>query len=327
MLLRLIAETHRMAVGARAPFEKLLNEVEREFHTVGSHRAGLTRLNDARVAFKHRGQEVSESDARVFLANAEAFLIETYEKVLSQDFASLSLADSIGHRRTQNWLAKAEDAFAAGSHADCVAHSAKAMVVYMAHSTRKDVGIELGSVVQYRGGEGEDFESWVNARLPLLQARFDLFTRGVDVAAFDRFMTVTPYTVLTRHGGIDQVPKPDRPPVSRDDARFCLDFVIDSALALRDRRVLRLSRATEEHKRVRLKSSCEVIAHWKTPTDLEIAIGKEQEREVIRVADTGEEFTVASVWRGLRHPDYVAVLQDGDTAYVRRACIEYLASP
>ena len=321
VLLRLIAEEHQISVGTKAPFDTLLQTVEQKFPVVGSHRASLTALNTSRVAFKHRGHEVAEMDAQVFASNIEMFLTSTYKQAFAVDFPSLSLADSIGHTRTQNWLRKAESAFAAEHYGESVAHAAKAMTIYMAHCMRNDAVIELRPVVQYRRGmKVTDFKSWVEEALPLLQARFDLLTRGVDVADFDRFMMLTPYTALGYYGSIEQGDKPNRPPSSRDDARFCIDFVVDSALALRDRSVL--SRTTEEANRVRLTSSCEVFAHWKTAADRGIPFGKDQEREVIRIAEAGEEFSVESVSRFLTHPDYVAVRQDGDTAYVSRQCVD-----
>ena len=323
VLLRQIAEDHRIGgVSARASFDTLLQKVEQRFPTLSGHRAGLTALNTARVAFKHRGHEVAENDARVFVSNVELFLTSAYNGAFGVDFASLSLADFIGHRRTQNWLKKAESAFESELYGDAVAHAAKAMTIYMAHSTRNDAAIELRSVVEYRRRKVDDFESWVEASLPLLQARFDLFTRGVDVAAFDRFMMLTPYTAISHYGSIEQHPIPNRPSPSRDDTRFCIDFAVDSALALRDRSFLATPRAAEEPERVRLRSSCEVLANWKTATDAESPLGKTKEREVIRIAEPGEGFAVAPVWRRLRHRDYVAVIQDGDTAYVKRECVD-----
>ena len=197
------------------------------------------------------------------------------------------------------------------------------MTIYVAHSTEHDPTIDLRTVVQYQGVP-EGFKERVQASLRMLDARFDLFTRGVDMRAFDRFDMLTPYTTIIFGSLLHQYSRADKPLPSRDEARFCIDFVVDTALALLDSRVLPASRSNEKSDRVRLKSSCEVLAHWKTPTDMEIAIGTHKEREVIRVAEAGEEFTVARVWR--KHPDYVAVIQDGDPAYIRRECVDEIQS-
>ena len=318
VLLRLITEDRGVEVSDRTPFPELLTSVAKEIDNVSGHRATLTKLNTTRVAFKHRGQEVAERDARAFVVNVESFLTETYRAAFNVDFASLSLADSIGHRRTQNWLRKAEDAFAAEDYTETAAHAAKAMTIYVAHSTEHDPTIDLRTVVQHRGVP-EGFKERVQAGIQALGAQFDLFTRGVDMTAFDRFKMLTPHTTISFDGLLHQYRTDERSP-SRDEARFCIDFVVDAALALRDNRVLPASRSNEKSDRVRLKSTCEVLAHWQTPTDMQIALGTPRGREVIRVAEAGEEFTVARVWKD--HPDYVAVIQDGDPSYVRRDCVD-----
>ncbi|MDE0693642.1 MAG: hypothetical protein OXI55_15540 [Gammaproteobacteria bacterium] len=322
VLLRIVAEEYRIAVPAQAQFPKLIDALAEQFPNIGGHQAGLTKLNTTRIAFKHRGQEVAEHDAQAFVVNVETFLREICKEAFDVDFASLSLADSIGHRRTRNWLNKAESAFAIENYTKAVAYAAKAMTVYMAHSTERDPSIDLRTVVQYQGVP-EGFKERVEASLGTLHARFDLFTRGVDMRAFARFDMVTPYTTIS-DGVLHQHPRTGQPLPSRDEARFCIDFAVDTALALNDSRVLPAFRSNDTTDRVRLTSSCEVLVHWKAPTKMEIALGAYKEREVIRVAEAGEEFTVARVWR--KHADYVAVVQDGDPAYIRRECVAEVPS-
>ena len=305
--LRLIAESKQIKkVTDRTQFHDLLQAVEEEFSNAGGHRAGLTTMNTTRVAFKHRGQEVAENDARVFVANVEAFLVQIYRDAFDLDFASLSLADAIGHQRTQNWLARAEHALASEQHSESIAHSAKAMAVYLAHSSSNDATIRLRPIEAYQGIP-DGFKEWVKHSIPLLRARMDLFTRGVDIASFDRFTLLTPWTTINHFGDVHQYSGPSTAKATREDARFCIDFVVDSALALRESRVLPRD-VSREQERVRLKSRCDVIANPKAT-----------EREVIRVAESGEELTVASERQ--KHPEYLAVIDDGDVAYVRRECL------
>ena len=318
-LLRVVVEQHGIEVDDQVRFPKLVTAVSQRFESVGGHRASLTKLNTTRVAFKHRGQEVAERDVRAFVVNVEAFLTQTCRDAFNVDFVSLSLADSLGHRRTKNWLTKAETAFAAEDYARAVAHAARAMTIYLAHSMEHDPTIDVRTVAQYRGVP-EGFNERVQESLLRLRARLDLTTRGVDMAAYDRFRMLTPRTTIRASGRVDQSFAGDRPPPSRDEARFCIDFVVDAALALRDRRIVPASRPARNSKRVRLRSRCDLIAHWETASDWEIAMGEENERELIRVAEPGEEFVLASSRR--EHRDYVAVLHDGDTAFLRRDCID-----
>ena len=83
----------------------------------------MKRLNTARVGFKHEGLDVSATDAGAFLTNVEAFLSEVCQQELQVDFATLSLVNAIGHRRTQNWLEKAREALRSEHYTESAAHS------------------------------------------------------------------------------------------------------------------------------------------------------------------------------------------------------------
>ena len=312
VFLRLVAEHSRASVNSRAPFPTLLQAVESRVEGVGGHRHALTMLNDTRVAFKHRGQEVAEGDAQVFAANAGAFLAEICGEAFGIDFATISLADTIGHRRTQNWLRNAEDAFDDERYADAVRSAGAALAVYLSHDREHDAAPRP---VQFPKSLPLPYESdvgWIPRCLDWIGARMDLMTRGIDVRAFDRFTALTPHTNLTATGTLTSVSAAGAVH-SKADARFCIDFAVEAALALRESRH---SQSTESQsgKHATVKSPCEIVVH---PT---VPVG---EPEVIREADIGEDLPMSG--QGRRHDtgdDFVAVLQDGDVAYVRRDCVD-----
>ena len=113
--LRILVEHGSVNIGASVPFDKLLDKVGATFNSVLEHRAVITRLNKARVNFKHHGQRVVNEEALSFAYNVEAFLAEVSSDVLQLDFGSVSLVSAIGHRRTENWL-DAEKFAAEGSY-------------------------------------------------------------------------------------------------------------------------------------------------------------------------------------------------------------------
>ena len=133
----------------------------------------------------------------------------------------------------------------------------------------------------------------------------------MDIASFDQFTVLAPWTRINFNGSILQASTDGKTDPSREEARFCLDFVVDSALALRERRVPPLPSATEKQKRVRVKSRCEMIASPKADV-----------LEVIRFAEPGEELPLASNRRVIKDSKFLAVIQDGDVAYVERTCLE-----
>ena len=135
--LRVLVDVRHINVGANAPFNKLLGDVSTEFEVVRGYRATLSNLNNARVAFKHHGLSVpDQGDASTFLVNVRDFLTDVTHEAFGVDFASVSLIDAIGHRRTQNWLRKAEQALTDGEHEEAMCQVAGAFAIYLAHRTR-----------------------------------------------------------------------------------------------------------------------------------------------------------------------------------------------
>ena len=128
--LRILVEHGSVNIGASVPFDKLLDKVGATFNSVLEHRAVITRLNKARVNFKHHGQRVVNEEALSFAYNVEAFLAEVSSDVLQLDFGSVSLVSAIGHRRTENWLDKAEKFAAEGSYRQSLECAAKAFTIY-----------------------------------------------------------------------------------------------------------------------------------------------------------------------------------------------------
>ena len=230
VFLRLVAEHSRANVGSRATFPTLLEAVGGRVEGVGGHRHALTTLNDARVAFKHRGQEVAENDARVFAANAGAFLADICGEAFGIDFETVSLADTIGHRRTQNWLRKAEDAFDDERYPDAVRSAAAAMAVYLSHDRDHDAAPRPVEFPKSLPLPYDSDVGWIPRSIDWIGARMELLTRGIDVRAFDRFTELTPHTNLTMTGALTSVGAAEAVR-SKQDARFCIDFVTEAALS------------------------------------------------------------------------------------------------
>ena len=318
--LRIVAEDKKIVVSASADFATLLQRVEDRYDIVAGYRAALTSLNKARVAFKHHGQSVaSANDVQVFVGNVESFLTDVCDNVLGIDFATLSLAGAIGHRRTQNWLAKAEDALAAGSRQDTVNHAAVAMQIYMAHDGvgRPPLGHRLSLDFSHESRDMVRFGKWVVEQIGTVQGLLGLAARGVDLASYDKFTMLAPRVSFTLNGRPHFGLRTLTPEPAWEDARFCIDFVVDAALALGESRLSTPRSDTEPEPRVTVTTPCNLVVY---PTDDDL--------EVIREVEPGEELALPPAGRlhPNNNPEFVAVIQDGDVAYVRRDCVEASSS-
>ena len=156
---------------------------------------------------------------------------------------------------------------------------------------------------------------WILEYVEPIRARLDLVSHGIDVVLYDKFEALTPETSIGRDGVVTEYGLKSKTASSREDARFCYDFAVDSALALHDIEMPARIQQTSHSVRARVTTPCPLIVHPKTNPP-----------EVIRVAEASEELLIApQLYRRILPPDrseFVPIIQDGDVAYVRRDCLE-----
>ena len=335
--LRILAVHLQLKVHAKQSFSEVLGIVAKEIPSVEQYRAALTQLNGARVMFKHQGlSTVQKNDVIVFAGNVESFLTETCRSELNLDFATVSLADAIGHRRTQNWIAMAEEAFESGNFDEALERAAGAMCIYLAHSDAHDYSFDdfwslspnahfdfelHGKGMTFDDQDGNrawknaigDFARWAKERIDNTQERVRLMARGVDVGSYDKFRLMAPIATLLADRSIWLQKRQFSAVASGEDVRFCIDLVIDSALALRSNRPPAPALATGPTVEAKVIDEVDVLVNpdGKSP-------------EIIRRAEPGEILECATGSDPYGDREHLAILQDGDLAYVLRGCVEVL---
>ena len=292
-LLGILVEHRGIRVGGADPFPSLLNKTGEVYQGVLDHRAPLNRLNKARAAFKHHGIRISKEDAASFCANARDFLSEICGEALGVDFWSVSLVEVVEHQRTQNWLRNAERSVRAGDYAAATECAAKAVAVYLRYRSRASGGAE-GDLhdVSIGGGPptwphrldlapGLGFEFEMGAFFEIIKAHLILMARGVDMAAFNRFQSLTPVVTLSMAGTFGGV-RSGRTSASpmEEDALFCVNFAIELAMRLQETSPPQRNASPEARtsQSVLVEQPCEMIV---TPNHTP--------SEIIRVASKGEQ--------------------------------------
>lgn len=135
----ILAEEGNVNLDVSAPFPKLLDAVGAKFPTVLHHKAAISRLNKARIAFKHHRLHVQQEDASYFGTTIDAFLTEVSNEELGLDFAAASLLSTIGHQRTANWLTEAEERARRGDIRESLQCSATALAIFESSLRRRPV--------------------------------------------------------------------------------------------------------------------------------------------------------------------------------------------
>ena len=314
--LRVLAETGKVNIGPQVSFDSLVDKVSGSYGSVLDHKAALSRLNKARVAFKHHGISVSEDDAAHFCDSARAFLGEITQDALGLDFARVSLISTIGHRRTENWLRNAQEAIAASNYSKAMECAAVAFHIYLnarsVHRARPGSHRSWGSLSStfYSATHPlrrplTEFADWIESRFQELNRSVDLLSHDLDIMAYRRFLDLTPNVEVSMTGALSIVWKGSsnfQP--AREDTEFCIDFVVNSVL-----------RIGASHTQQDTWSRLESIGQVEVREDSLVRLYPRDDSEVIRSVSVGDSLTVVSRYSD-QADGYIAILQDDEAAFV-----------
>ena len=321
--LRILVEHGSVNIGASVPFDKLLDKVGATFNSVLEHRAVITRLNKARVNFKHHGQRFVNEEALSFAYNVEAFLAEVSSDVLQLDFGSVSLVSAIGHRRTENWLDKAEKFAAEGSYRQSLECAAKALAIYSAAMSAARLQPNNYSVRPLRFDFGNDgrqlsrslaeFAKWVSDDLKQVHTHIDLIMKGVNIFSYRRFQALTPVCTSQwsiRCGSVGVLGR------LLSFQRRMRNFVSILLLILLSKSVTATYPTTPifiRRRRLTLPPSSTTVMSSCIQTRI-------RKRLFVRRSPAKNWRSISIQSQG-ETSEYVAVLQDGESAYVRKNCV------
>jgi hypothetical protein len=276
------------------------------------YKAALLGLNASRVNFKHLGNLPVRADVEGYLRSAESFAREALSGYFDGlGFDSISLAELVQHRRCQNALRDAEGKLSAGELDGALRACDRALAVLFRRVRRWTLSRERpGSSSAYgslKDREAGMYLGKLHEDLDTHDTLLVLLLEGVDLSRYRRFVLLVP----ARFGSAP------RPKVfgsggyarSADDVRFCIDFVMETALRLQDNPRTKLF-GQDSLPRYRVTTATNIVVSHTRP-----------EQEVIREATVGEEL--------VGYPSYDtggwhAVLQDDDCAYILANAVEVL---
>lgn len=214
----------------------------------------MRRLNKARVALKHHGTFPSDLDVEAFRASTTSFFQDNTPLVFGVALDEVSLVAFVNPESARKKLTEAQEQIQAGdttSAAINIAVGFKEMIADYENRKRSTFGnspFYFGRQMTFlssffmglgRGSASDterklaDFVDQAKESIEAMQNAIKMLSLGLDYRKFSRFQWLTPRVErmadgqLMVLGGAGESGKP-----SQDDARFCLNFVIESALIL-----------------------------------------------------------------------------------------------
>jgi len=217
-------------------------------------KGSMRRLNKARVSLKHHGTFPSDFDIESFRASVTAFFKDNTQLVFDSNIDDISLIDFVNPETARVRLKNAQDHIKSGDiHAalDEIAIGFNEMIADYENRKRnyfhsspfyfaKNMAFQSSFFIGLRHGSSTSIENKlgsfvdnVKESIEAMQNAIKILALGIDYRRYSRFKMLTPHILLTTNGEwIIQRTHKDSEEYSEDDARFCLDFTIESAFAL-----------------------------------------------------------------------------------------------
>lgn len=214
----------------------------------------MRRLNKSRVALKHHGTFPSVLDIESFRASITAFFKDNMQLVFGCALEDITLIEFVNPESARDKLKESQHQIKAGDTLVALDGIALAFAEMIAdYENRKrdqyrcspfnfgssmtflnsfHMGFNGGSLSSPERQLGE-FIDKVKESIEAMKDAIKVLALGIDYRKYSRFKMLTPH--LTHNIGGDWIVRrrfeeADKP--SEEDARFCLDFTIESALAL-----------------------------------------------------------------------------------------------
>lgn len=211
----------------------------------------MSRLNRMRVGFKHHGILPNHEECRNISYVLNSFFSSVSHDILDIDFLNLSLADLINYDDVRDCIKNAENFLNQKNFEESIVESAKAFAFLekrmqgdyyqsfvisdlkafngLQDAERLSIGIDRDMERCYSKGFGEARE-----KLQEIIKNLNSLLLGIDIYKYRRFKLLTPIVHSMQDGSLSLAHTTDmykhRLNYNEENALFCLNFVIDTAL-------------------------------------------------------------------------------------------------
>jgi hypothetical protein len=214
----------------------------------------MRRLNKARVALKHHGTFPSDLDIESFRASTTNFFQSNTKLVFSLEFDEISLVEFVQPESSRQLLYEAQQLIQDYHQSDASTKIALAFSqMILDYKNRKmergfdslfdfvnEISLRVPRYIQdEEWGKAlkchamTDFVKDVNDTLKSMGEALEILALGVDYRKYSKFKSMTPRAILLSGGRwVTRWTTIDNNPPEHQDARFCFDFAIETALRL-----------------------------------------------------------------------------------------------
>jgi hypothetical protein len=245
-----IAKEREATVTDNEPFSKLWDSIKSAKKNLDQVelplKAKMIEMNKARVNFKHYGILPDPSEAVKFLGYMEEFLRASMELFFDIKFDDVSLADLINNLHIKEKIKKAEQYLTEGNTLESVKECAEVenLISEPLYNIfpQVDRNLSRASLLfdREKATEARNVFQYISEYLNALRTLGIASMLNITLPDYLRFRVIIPNVSKTQSGSYRTVYK--RTEYSREEADFCLKYVINYALAVQDK----LSKRTQD---------------------------------------------------------------------------------
>jgi hypothetical protein len=222
-----------------------------------TQKIGMERINKARVGFKHYGNMTPSSQIQEFQAITELFFEENTPPIFGISFREISMVDLVHYESARVTLKLAQTQIAESNHEGAMCNIAIAYrqlidelnegyfrryhrsPFFFGQDFTFDSSFFRRETIMPGNRRQEEFEDKLIAAVGSMQPVSEAMSLGLDFRKFAKFSLMRPvvlkimgggYKVQIMKGGTGSI---DWPP-SKEACQFSLDFVIESAVKMRN---------------------------------------------------------------------------------------------
>lgn len=237
LFMQLVAETLKVAKAKQNVYlMDHFSAIEAKLGNATSYSASIGRLNTARNAIKHGGIHPAHHEIEGFRASVTNLFEDYSLLVFGVQFGAMSMVSLVANARVRERLQKAEAAIATANYEDAAVDLSWSFEVLV-----KDY--EAGRVDQWGRSLFErprrfsrlDWKEFLELTEAIegVQSQIRILALGVDLHMYMAFRRLVPspwWAINSEEPSFYEGQMKERP--SEAGCRFCLDFVVESALRL-----------------------------------------------------------------------------------------------
>lgn len=232
LFVQLLVETLKIPKPKKAYMMDLLAEIEKKLVNPPSHTVAMSRLNDARNSLKHSGLHPARSEIEGFRASATNFFEDYSQLVFGVRFGSLSMVDLVANARVRERLQKAESELAQEAYEQAAVDLAWSFEVLVKDYEEERVNRFGRARRQFSPLDWKEFREITDA-IEGVQAQVRILALGLDLHSYVAFEQLVPrawWYINSEEPAFHE--GQTKEPASEAGCRFCLDFVVETALRL-----------------------------------------------------------------------------------------------